>query len=150
MSGFKILKVDSRCSARRGVLHTPHGPVQTPAFMPVGTAGAVKGLLPEQIRALGSEMILANTYHFMLRPGVDVVERLGGLHRFMAWDGPILTDSGGYQIFSLSDLTRIDDQGVHFASHLDGARIDLDAETAVQIQNRLGADVIRCLDQCTP
>ncbi|MBP8304700.1 MAG: tRNA guanosine(34) transglycosylase Tgt, partial [Phycisphaerae bacterium] len=116
----------------------------------VGTAGAVKGLLPEQIRALGSEMILANTYHFMLRPGVDVVERLGGLHRFMAWDGPILTDSGGYQIFSLSDLTRIDDQGVHFASHLDGARIDLDAETAVQIQNRLGADVIMCLDQCTP
>ena len=118
--------------------------------MPIGTVGAVKGILPEQIRALGSEMILANTYHLVIRPGVDVVEKVGGLHRFMAWDGPILTDSGGYQIFSLSSLTRIDDQGVEFASHVDGRRIYLDAESATQIQNRLGADVIMCLDQCTP
>ena len=149
MNGFEVLRVDSRCGARRGVLHTLHGPVQTPAFMPIGTLGAVKGLLPEQVKALGSEMILANTYHFIIRPGVDIVERLGGLHRFMAWDGPILTDSGGYQVFSLSSLTRIDDQGVEFASHLDGARIYLDAEAATQVQNRLGADVIMCLDQCT-
>jgi queuine tRNA-ribosyltransferase len=150
MKGFQVLKADSQCSARRGVLRTAHGPVQTPAFMPIGTVGAVKGILPEQVKALGSEMILANTYHFVIRPGVDVVEKVGGVHRFMAWDGPILTDSGGYQVFSLASLTRIDDQGVEFASHVDGQRIYLDAETAIQIQNRLGADVIMCFDQCTP
>jgi len=150
MKGFAVLQVDSRCAARRGVLQTAHGPVQTPAFMPIGTAGAVKGILPDQLKILGSEMILANTYHLVIRPGVDVVEKVGGLHRFMAWDGPILTDSGGYQVFSLGSLTRIDDYGVEFASHVDGRRIYLDAETSTQVQNRLGADVIMCLDQCTP
>jgi queuine tRNA-ribosyltransferase len=132
------------------MLQTAHGPVQTPAFMPIGTLGAVKGILPDQLKALGAEMILANTYHFMIRPGVEVVEKIGGLHRFMAWEGPILTDSGGYQVFSLASLTQIDDQGVEFASHLDGRRIYLDAEAATRIQNRLGADVIMCFDQCAP
>ncbi len=118
--------------------------------MPVGTGGTVKGILPEQLQATDTHIILANTYHLLLRPGVDVVERLGGLHRFMAWDGPILTDSGGYQVFSLSALTKIDDEGVEFASHIDGTRIHLNAEIATDIQNRLGADIIMCFDECTP
>jgi len=150
MSHFSLLSVDSACSARRGVLATAHGTVQTPAFMPVGTAGTVKGVTPDQLQATGPEIILANTYHLMLRPGVDVVEGLGGLHRFMAWDRPILTDSGGYQVFSLSALTRIDDEGVEFASHVDGAKIHLNAEIATDIQIRLGADVIMCFDECAP
>jgi len=116
--------------------------------MPVGTAGAVKGITPEQLRRTGAEIILANTYHLMLRPGVDAIERIGGLHRFMGWDGPILTDSGGYQVFSLSQLTKIDDDGVEFASHVDGARVYLDARRATDIQNRLGSDIAMCLDQC--
>ena len=150
MSCFEVLSIDSHCAARRGVLTTSHGVVQTPAFMPVGTAGTVKGILPEQLRATGAEIILANTYHLLLRPGVDIVERIGGLHRFMAWDQPILTDSGGYQVFSLSALTKIDDEGVEFASHIDGARIHLNAEIATDIQSRLGADIIMCFDECTP
>ncbi len=129
---------------------TAHGPVQTPAFMPVGTAGAVKGVTPEQLRAAGAQIILANTYHLVLRPGVEVVEALGGLHRLMAWEGPILTDSGGYQVFSLNALTRVDDEGVEFASHVDGARVHLNAEIATEIQNRLGSDIIMCFDECTP
>jgi queuine tRNA-ribosyltransferase len=116
--------------------------------MPVGTAGAVKGITPEQLRQTGAEIILANTYHLMLRPGVDTIERIGGLHRFMGWDGPILTDSGGFQVFSLSQLTKIDDDGIEFASHIDGARVYLDAQRATNIQNRLGCDIAMCLDQC--
>jgi queuine tRNA-ribosyltransferase len=150
MSHFEITHKAPDCAARCGVLTTAHGAVQTPAFMPVGTAGAVKGITPDQLRETGPQMILANTYHLMLRPGADVVERLGGLHQFMAWDGPILTDSGGYQVFSLSALTRIDDEGVEFASHVDGARFHLNAEIAIEIQNQLGADVIMCFDECTP
>ena len=118
--------------------------------MPVGTAGTVKGLTPDQLEATGAGIILANTYHLMLRPGVDVVEELGGLHRLMAWDRPILTDSGGYQVFSLSALTRIDDEGVEFASHVDGARVRLNAESATDIQSRLGADIIMWFDECAP
>jgi queuine tRNA-ribosyltransferase len=118
--------------------------------MPVGTAGCVKGITPQQLEATQSQIILANTYHLALRPGVEVVEKMGGLHRLMAWDRPILTDSGGYQVFSLSELTRIDDEGVEFASHIDGTRIHLNAEIAIDIQNRLGADVIMCFDECTP
>jgi queuine tRNA-ribosyltransferase len=118
--------------------------------MPVGTAGCVKGITPQQLEATGAQIILANTYHLMLRPGVEVVEEIGGLHRLMAWDKPILTDSGGYQVFSLSELTRIDDEGVEFANHVDGARIRLNAEAAIDIQNRLGADIIMCFDECTP
>jgi len=148
MSTFELLHTDSRSAARRGCLKTAHGEVETPAFMPVGTAGAVKGITPQQLRETGAGIVLANTYHLLLRPGVDVVEGLGGLHKFMAWDGPILTDSGGYQVFSLSQLTKIDDDGVEFASHIDGAKVYLDAETATGIQNRLGADIIMCLDEC--
>jgi len=150
MSHFELLRNDPHSAARRGVLRTAHGSVQTPAFMPVGTAGAVKGITPEHLRATGPEIILANTYHLLLRPGVEIVEALGGLHRLMAWDGPILTDSGGYQVFSLSALTRIDDEGVEFASHVDGTRLRLNAEAATEIQNRLGADIIMCFDECTP
>ena len=150
MSNFQLVKTDPGCAARRGILTTAHGPVETPAFMPVGTAGTVKGLTPDQLGATGAGLILANTYHLMLRPGVDVVETLGGLHHFMAWDRPILTDSGGYQVFSLSALTRIDDEGVEFASHVDGARVRLNAESATDIQSRLGADIIMCFDECPP
>jgi len=144
------LKNDSSGTARLGVLSTAHGEVETPVFMNVGTSGAVKGILPEQLRQCGTKMVLANTYHLMLRPGVEAVEKIGGLHRFMAWDGPILTDSGGYQIFSLNSLTKLDDNGVEFASHVDGQKFYLTAELATQIQMRLGADIIMCLDQCTP
>jgi len=150
MTFFEIINTDSHSAARRGVLRTAHGVVQTPAFMPVGTAGAVKGITPEYLAASGAEIILANTYHLMLRPGVDVVEALGGLHRLMAWERPILTDSGGYQVFSLGELTRIDDEGVEFASHVDGARVRLNAEIATEIQYRLGSDIIMCFDECTP
>jgi queuine tRNA-ribosyltransferase len=150
MAFFEIISTDSHSAARRGVLTTAHGTVQTPAFMPVGTAGAVKGITPEYLEASGAEIILANTYHLMLRPGVDVVQALGGLHRLMAWDRPILTDSGGYQVFSLSELTKIDDEGVEFASHIDGARVRLNAEIATEIQCRMGADIIMCFDECTP
>ncbi len=150
VSHFEILSADPHCAARRGVLTTAHGPVQTPAFMPVGTAGAVKGITPRQLEATGAQIVLANTYHLLLRPGIEVVESLGGLHRLMAWDRPILTDSGGYQVFSLNALTRIDDEGVEFASHIDGARVHLNAEIATDIQVRLGADIIMCFDECTP
>ena len=150
MSTFEVLNQDSGSSGRRGLLTTTHGKVETPAFMPVGTAGAVKGINPEQLKETGAEIVLANTYHLLIRPGVDVVEALGGLHKLMAWDGPILTDSGGYQVFSLSGLTKVDDDGVEFSSHVDGAKIYLNAETATEIQNRLGADIIMCLDECAP
>ncbi len=148
MSSFEIIKKNHNSKARLGLLHTAHGDVQTPAFMPVGTSGAVKGILPAQLRETGAEIILANTYHLMLRPGIDAIEQIGGLHKFMSWQGPILTDSGGYQVFSLSPLTKIDDEGIEFASHIDGARIYLDAEKATKIQNRLGCDIAMCLDQC--
>ncbi len=150
MSHLEILSTDPHCAARRGVLHLAHGDVQTPAFMPVGTAGAVKGVVPSLLAETATEIILANTYHLMLRPGVDAVQRIGGLHRLMAWNRPILTDSGGYQVFSLSALTRIDDEGVEFSSHIDGARVHLNAEIATDIQHRLGADIIMCFDECTP
>jgi len=150
MSNFQVLSTDSSSSARCGLLNTPHGPVQTPVFMPVGTAGAVKGITPAQLKNTGTSIILANTYHLMLRPGVQVIESLGGLHRFIGWNGPILTDSGGYQLFSLSQLAQIKDAGVVFASHIDGASTYLDAEMATEIQHRLGADIIMCLDQCPP
>ena len=150
MSAFEVLNQDRGSSGRRGTLTTTDGKVETPAFMPVGTAGAVKGISPEQLKEIGADIILANTYHLLIRPGVDVVEALGGLHKLMAWDGPILTDSGGYQVFSLSGLTKVDDEGVEFSSHVDGAKIYLNAESATEIQNRLGADIIMCLDECAP
>jgi queuine tRNA-ribosyltransferase len=150
MSVFELTCVDKNSPARQGVLTTSHGLIQTPCFMPVGTAGAVKGITPEHLRRTGAQIILANTYHLMLRPGVETIERIGGLHKLMGWDGPILTDSGGYQVFSLSSLTKIDDDGIEFASHVDGAKFRLDAEEATRIQNRLAPDIAMCLDQCPP
>lgn len=146
-----MFEVDDRaqdCAARGGRLHTAHGTVTTPAFMPVGTQGTVKGLTPAQLRELGAEMILANAYHLALRPGAEVIRRLGGLHRFMGWDGPILTDSGGYQIFSLAALRKVTDDGVEFRSHIDGAPMFLTPEAVVQLQVDLGVDVIMVLDEC--
>lgn len=148
MSSFEVTDVDG--PARRGVLLTPHGRVETPAFMPVGTAGSVKGVTPTQLRGTGTQIILANTYHLQLRPSADVVADLGGLHRFMGWDGPILTDSGGYQVFSLGGINRITDEGVEFRSHVDGAPMWLDPVIATELQSKLGADIIMAFDQCPP
>ncbi|MBI4716925.1 MAG: tRNA guanosine(34) transglycosylase Tgt [Planctomycetes bacterium] len=148
MFEFRVTHVDG--SARRGVLTTPHGEVHTPVFMPVGTAGSVKGVTPNQLAATGTEMILANTYHLQLRPGPEAVRDLGGLHRFMGWDGPILTDSGGYQVFSMAPISRITDEGVEFRSHIDGATVQLTPAGATRIQNLLGADVVMAFDECPP
>jgi queuine tRNA-ribosyltransferase len=135
-------------AARLGRLHTAHGCVDTPAFMPVGTQGTVKGLTPAQLREAGAQMLLANAYHLGLRPGADVIRALGGLHRFMGWDGPILTDSGGYQVLSLATLRNVTDAGVEFRSHLDGSRLFLSPEDIVRLQVKLGVDVIMVLDEC--
>jgi queuine tRNA-ribosyltransferase len=147
---FRFQLLASEGSARAGTFHTPHGPVKTPAFMPVGTLGAVKTLSPEEVAAAGASMILANTYHLYLRPGHRDVHELGGLHRFMRWDGPILTDSGGYQVFSLAHLNRIGDEGAEFQSHIDGSRHFFTPESVVEIQRILGADVIMAFDECPP
>jgi len=148
MVSLKIQHTDGK--ARAGVLSTPHGDVSTPIFMPVGTAGSVKGVTPDQLTAAGSRMILANTYHMMLRPGGQTVEELGGLHTMMGWDGPILTDSGGFQVFSLSHLREIDDEKVVFQSHVDGSMEALTPQRCMEIQRQLGADVIMQLDECPP
>ena len=137
-------------SARLGQITCAHGTVATPAFIPVGTAGTIKAMTPEAVAATGAEMVLANTYHLMLRPGADIIARLGGLHRFMNWPGPILTDSGGFQVMSLANFREITDDGVVFQSHLDGARHELTPERAIEIQHRLGADISMVLDECTP
>jgi len=144
--GFSLLGVDG--AARRGRITTARGTVETPAFMPVGTQGAVKAVTPEELAVCGAEMILANTYHLYLRPGHELVRELGGLHRFMGWEGPILTDSGGFQIFSLAALRRIDDEGVRFRSHVDGSLHLLTPETSMEIQAALGSDVAMVLDEC--
>jgi queuine tRNA-ribosyltransferase len=143
---FRVEARDSR--ARAGRFSTPHGEVATPAFMPVGTRGSVKGVRPDELRALGTRMVLANTYHLALRPGAEVVRALGGLHRFMGWDGPILTDSGGYQIFSLEALTAIDEDGATLRSVVDGARVRFTPEGVMALERALGADVIMALDHC--
>ena len=148
--GFAFDLLAGSGAARRGRITCAHGTVQTPAFMPVGTSATVKALRPEDLRAAGAEMILANTYHLMLRPGADVIEELGGLHRFMNWPGPILTDSGGFQVMSLSKLRKITQAGVTFRSHIDGAMVELTPERAVDIQRRLDADITMVLDECTP
>ncbi|MCX7700717.1 MAG: tRNA guanosine(34) transglycosylase Tgt [Gemmataceae bacterium] len=137
-------------AARVGVLTTPHGEVSTPCFMPVGTRASVKGVTPDQLRSVGARIILGNTYHLTLRPGDDIIRDLGGLHRFMGWNGPILTDSGGFQVFSLADLRQMSDQGVVFRSHVDGQILELTPEKAVQIQENLGSDIAMCLDECPP
>jgi len=147
---LQILKTDTASAARLGVLHTPHGPCATPAFMPVGTQGSVKGLLPSIVEETGTQLVLANTYHLLLRPGSEVVAEVGGLHRFMGWKGPILTDSGGFQVFSLADISKIGDQGVVFKSHVDGRMVELTPRRSIEVQNELGADIIMAFDQCPP
>ena len=147
---FEVLCKATHHNARRGRLHTRHGAVETPVFMPVGTVAAVKSLDPRDIMATGARMILANAYHLMLRPGSQLVAQMGGLHRFMNFDGAILTDSGGFQVFSLADLRKITDHGVSFRSHFDGALIELTPETLVEVQEDLGPDVAMVLDVCPP
>ena len=136
--------------ARAGAIATPRGIIRTPAFMPVGTGATVKAMFPEDVAAAGADIILANTYHLMLRPGAERIARLGGLHQFMHWEKPILTDSGGYQVMSLAKLRRIDEQGVTFQSHIDGATVELTPERAIEVQCLLGADIQMVLDECTP
>ena len=145
-AAFRTTAQDPGSAARAGLLETPHGTVETPAFMPVASQGTVKGLTHAQVEALGADIILLNSYHLFLRPGVEDIEALGGLHRFISWPGPILTDSGGFQIYSLSSLVRVSDEGVRFASHLDGTKILLRPEDAVDLQLRMGSDVLMCLD----
>ncbi len=146
MFGFELHASDG--AARTGVLRTPRGDIRTPAFMPVGTAGAVKAMLPDSVRATGAEIVLGNTYHLMLRPGAERIARLGGLHTFMAWDGPILTDSGGFQVMSLAKLRKVTEEGVAFQSHIDGANEFLSPERAMDIQRLLGSDIQMVLDEC--
>lgn len=147
---FRVIHQDAQTRARLGVLETPHGSVQTPVFMPVGTQASVKTMTPEEVRALGGEIILSNTYHLYLRPGPELIRKAGGLHRFMGWDGPILTDSGGYQVFSLAALRRITEEGVAFRSHIDGSEHFLTPERATIIQEALGADIAMAFDECAP
>jgi queuine tRNA-ribosyltransferase len=147
---FRLTAQDPGSAARTGLLETPHGAVETPAFMPVASQGTVKGLTHAQVESLGAGIILVNSYHLFLRPGVEAVEALGGLHKFMSWPHPILTDSGGFQIYSLSPLVRVTDEGVRFASHLDGTKILLRPEDVVDLQLRLGTDVLMCLDNFPP
>ena len=144
---YELLATDG--AARRGRLHTAHGTVETPAFMPVGTAATVKAMTPDAVRSTGAEIVLGNTYHLMLRPGAERVQRLGGLHKFMNWPGPILTDSGGYQVMSLSQLRKLTEDGVTFQSHVDGSKHHLTPEQAMKIQDQLDATITMCLDECT-
>src|SRR5688500_1678240 len=143
---FEVKHVDATSAARLSTFTTPHGTVDTPAFMPVGTQGTVKGVDPGRLRETGAQIILANTYHLTLRPGEQTVAALGGLHTFMGWDGPILTDSGGFQVFSLAERMKIDARGVNFRSHIDGAPVELTPERAVAIQEQLGSDIAMVLD----
>ncbi len=145
---FRLDATDT--AARAGTITTPHGDIRTPAFMPVGTAATVKGLTPEMVRAAGAQILLGNTYHLALRPGDELIRDLGGLHRFMNWPGPILTDSGGYQVFSLAEQRKITDHGATFKSHLDGSPLELTPERAVDIQQNLGSDIAMVLDECPP
>jgi queuine tRNA-ribosyltransferase len=147
---YDLIAKASDSNARLGKVHTPHGSFDTPAFMPVGTQATVKGLLPELVSRTGSQIILANTYHLMLRPGSELVANMGGLHKWMRWDGPILTDSGGFQVFSLSGLNKITDDGVTFKSHIDGSMHHLTPERSIQVQNQLGPDIMMAFDQCPP
>jgi queuine/archaeosine tRNA-ribosyltransferase len=147
---FEILRRSSSTKARAARVSTPHGSFDTPAFMPVGTRASVKGLLPGMIERTGAQILLNNTYHLMLRPGADVVQRMGGVHTFMRWNRPILTDSGGYQAYSLSETNRVDDDGVSFKSIIDGSEVRLTPERAIEVQNQLGADIIMAFDDCPP
>src|SRR3954464_16084711 len=147
---FELLATDRHSKARRGRLTSAHGEIDTPAFMPVGTQGAVKAVTPRELRELHAQIILGNTYHLFVRPGLNVIRHLGGLHAFINWHGPILTDSGGYQIFSLARLRKITDEGVHFQNHVDGTPAFISPEIAVEIQQTLGSDIAMVLDECPP
>ena len=147
---YELIKQDSRTGARAGILHTPHGDIETPTFMPVGTQATVKGVMPRDLKEAKTQIILGNTYHLHVRPGDETVKKAGGLHKFMAWDRPILTDSGGFQVFSLAKLNKIKDDGVYFNSHVDGRLHFFSPEKAMEIENNLGADIIMAFDQCSP
>ena len=147
---FRLLHQDAGCRARTGRITTPHGEIQTPIFMPVGTSASVKAMRPENLKDAGAQIILSNTYHLYLRPGHRLVEQMGGLHKFMAWDRPILTDSGGFQVYSLTELRKITEEGVKFRSHIDGSMHLLTPELSIKIQESLGADIIMCFDECPP
>ena len=147
---FEVLATDESSAARRGRLRTRRGVIETPVFMPVGTQGTVKAVSPRELHELNAQVILGNTYHLFVRPGLDVIRKLGGLHRFMGWDRPILTDSGGFQVFSLSKLRRITEEGVHFQNHLDGAPCFIGPETSMEIQQVLGSDIVMAFDECPP
>ncbi|MBI5875692.1 MAG: tRNA guanosine(34) transglycosylase Tgt [Deltaproteobacteria bacterium] len=147
---FELIKKDLRSQARLGKITTSHGPVNTPVFMPVGTQATVKAMTPEELKEIGAEIILSNTYHLYLRPGHELIKNIGGLHKFMHWDRPILTDSGGYQVFSHNELRKIKEEGVYFQSHLDGSKHFLSPEKTIEIQEALGADIVMCFDECTP
>ena len=147
---FEILKMDTKSNARRGRLWTLHGAIETPVFMPVGTQATVKAMTPFELEEAGADIILGNTYHLNIRPGIDIIEKCGGLHRFMGWHRPILTDSGGFQVFSLSGLRKIKPDGVEFASHVDGTKLFLGPREAMDIQRRLGSDIMMAFDECPP
>jgi queuine tRNA-ribosyltransferase len=149
-NAFQLLASDQHSKARRGRLRTAHGAIDTPAFMPVGTQGSVKGVSPRELGELNAQIVLGNTYHLFVRPGLDVIKHFGGLHNFMSWDGPILTDSGGFQIFSLAKLRKITEEGVEFQNHIDGARAFISPEIAMEIQAALGSDIAMALDECVP
>lgn len=147
---FRLIKESKNCLARLGEIKTPHGTIETPIFMPVGTRATVKAMTPEEVRDLGAQIILCNTYHLYLRPGHGLIEEAGGLHKFMNWNGPILTDSGGFQVFSLGDLRKIKEEGVEFRSHIDGSTHFISPEKSMEIQNSLGSDIMMAFDECTP
>ena len=147
---YELIKKDSRTKARRGRVNTPHGPIETPVFMPVGTAGTVKAMKPEEVRDMGAQIILGNTYHLYLRPGHEVVKAAGGLHKLMNWERAILTDSGGFQVFSLGAMRKISEEGVEFRSHIDGSKHMLSPEKSMEIQNALGSDIMMAFDECAP
>lgn len=147
---YEPIKTCKQTGARLGIVHTPHGSFETPTFMPVGTLGTVKAMSTEELKEIGAGMILSNTYHLWLRPGTEVIQQAGGLHKFMNWDGPILTDSGGFQVFSLSKLRDIQEEGVHFRHHLNGSKLFLSPEKAMEIQNILGSDIMMAFDECPP
>ncbi len=147
---YELIKTDKQTGARLGRVHTPHGSFDTPTFMPVGTLATVKTMSPEELSSMQANIILSNTYHLWLRPGEDIIEEAGGLHKFMNWDKAILTDSGGFQVFSLSDMRQIEEKGVHFRNHLNGEKLFLSPEKAMHIQNALGSDIMMAFDECPP
>ncbi|MDU5470941.1 MAG: tRNA guanosine(34) transglycosylase Tgt [Peptoniphilus harei] len=150
MFKFELLKTSKDSKARLGKITTNHGEIETPIFMPVGTRATVKTMTPDELKGIGAQIILSNTYHLFLRPGTEIIEKAGGLHKFMNWDKPILTDSGGFQVFSLSDNRKITEEGVHFRSHIDGSKMFISPEKSIDIQNILGSDIIMAFDECAP